>query len=273
MLYVNAPFNQATDAIRSANGNLASSYDVARARIHAGSGHSLSTYGSWVREGFVYTPEQTPLLVRESPLIEARLARDATNAHSAGKDFYLDTEIAKNFADQAEQDASKAPQDRRVLRFEKATNYSIPTNRFADDVVTAFLFKDVAADYGRFLASNGIKKMPVWFADKNSVDQETMPFLRQLWLLSIDCDDESDLVGDGWSLHGGSRVRGVRPSGASVASDVRENSTDAGKSELAYDPIQIEQYKTILQGVRNGNVAASELESVLEFMQGLPVKK
>jgi hypothetical protein len=270
MLYVDAPFDQATEAIRAGGGNLASAYDVARARMDKGSTHSLSTYGSWVKEGFVYAPKQNPLLVRESPLVEARLARDATNAHRAGKDFYLDDAMAKGFVSQAEEDASKPLAERRVLRFGKAKDYTIPTNRFGDDEVTQFLFKDVAADYGRFLASSGIKQMPVWFADKSGVDKSEMPFLRQLWFHWLGVDGQSGLFGSGWNLLYGNWVRGVRSSsGEAGARDITEV---AGKSELGYDAETIAGYVTTLKGVRSGNIANSELERVLEFVQGLPVK-
>ena len=272
VLYVNAPFDQAYEAIRDANGTLASSRDVARARIHPGARHSVSQYGSWVKEGFIYTAKQNPLFVLESPLVDAQRARDATSAHRSGKDFYLDDKTAKMYLDQLDEDAQKAPEARRVIRFGTNQNHNIPTNRFADDEVTRFLFKDAAAEYGSFLASQGITEMPVWLTDKDHVNKQKASFVRQLWLHGLDDDIRSGINGSYGDLFDDCRVRGVRPSNAAEGR-VREVSADSGNSELAYNAGQINQYRTILQEVRKGDRAASDLEQVLEFIQGLPVKK
>lgn len=272
ILYVNAPFDEALQAISGAGAHLASAYDLARAFIHVGSDYSLSKHGSRIREALIYAPEQYPLLLRESPLIKPQLARNATNACRKGNEPYLDVTMVKTFTNQAEEDASKPPQERRVLRFTKTRPYKIPTNRFTDEEVTLFLFKDVAADYGRFLASNGLEKIPVWLADKSYVNQHATPFVRQLWFRRSGFGDISLIrpyIGE--SLDYSARVRGVSLVSANVAR-ARENAVNAGKSELTYDATEMAGYSTILQGVRRGNIPASELEKVLTFVQGLPVK-
>jgi hypothetical protein len=271
MLYVVAPFDKAYEAIVSANGTLASARDVACARLHLGANHNVSTYGSWTGEGFIYTPKQNPLLVRNSPLVAPTMAQDATEAHRRGGEFYLDEAVARQFAQQAEEDASKPLFQRLALRMPKNKDYSIPTNRFGDDEVPQFLFGEQAAPYGQFLRSNGIKEMPVRFPDKSHVNAQSMSFLRQLWFPWLGDDYRSDLYGSDGGLHYGDGVRGVRPS--NVAEGHAHATAECSvKSELSYDAREIGSYRTILQQVRKGDLAASELENVLKFIDTLPVR-
>ena len=117
--------------------------------------------------------------------------------------------------------------------------------------------------------------MPDWVVDKSYIDKQGSPFVRQLWLRRLDVGGQSEVDGDYGDLDLNNRVRGVRPS---VASEARVRSAESTgqvseNSELAYDPAQISEYQTILQEVRKGDRAASDLEQVLEFINGLPVKK
>ncbi|MEK6858758.1 MAG: hypothetical protein AABX53_02500 [Nanoarchaeota archaeon] len=272
LIYKIAPWGTAVKSLYDAGAKVISSRDLADARIALGSQSSVSANGSYTKEGFIYVADQKPLVVAESPLLDVMLARGASDAHKAESEVFYD---AKDVFAQLDEDANKAPQDRRVLRLKKDKSYSVPTNRFGEDELALFLFKDRATAYGTFLRSNDIKDMPVWVVDKSYIDKQGSPFVRQLWLHRLDVDNQSVVYGDNGDLDMSNRVRGVRPS---VASEARVRSAESTgqvseNSELAYDPAQISEYQTILQEVRKGDRAASDLEQVLEFINGLPVKK
>lgn len=114
--------------------------------------------------------------------------KKATNAHRSGNEYVLTGE-------QVEQALSNSV---------KLLGKSIPTNRFKDNEITAFVFGDVAEDYGIWLANEaGIKEMPVYLANVSD-----KPFARQMWFR--DLGGRSVLNGYDRDLDDGGRLRGVK---------------------------------------------------------------
>ena len=148
------PFDQGLQSLREARATPISARDLAYARIKTGSRNSLSQSGSYVKEGVVYVPDQS-LLIRDSPLLAKTRAQKAVESHKQGTEFYIDETFAEKYQKQAEEDAEKEPEKRRVLRLNSRGTFKIPTNRFADEELTLWLFKDLAENYGNFLKDRG----------------------------------------------------------------------------------------------------------------------
>ena len=177
--YVDAPFDKGHRLITSRNGKIITGRDLAHARIQTGAKHSLSKNGSYIREGILYSQEN-PLLLSVSSILEN--AGKTTRAHQEDEACFPDAKIVENCRSQAEKDRKKDPQDRRVLILAQTENFEIPTNRFNEEEVTLWLFKDQAKAYGDYLKANDIEAMPVWLAGKSYTNDQKKPFERQLWL-------------------------------------------------------------------------------------------
>src|SRR3989338_1920209 len=116
-------------------------------------------------------------------------AKKATDAHRSGNDFYLNEKQVDNSLE----GAFLIPDTLRA----------VPTNRFAEEGLTAFAFGEDAQAYGDFLKNAGINEMPIYKAS-----MQDKPFARKLWF--GDLGNRSVLSGSSWILGCGGRVRGVR---------------------------------------------------------------
>jgi hypothetical protein len=187
--YVSAPFDDAKAELESNGYRVISLEENARLRMQEGKDSYVSGNGNWTREGVLYLPDKRIFLTKNSPIMDN--AKDATDCHRQGKDFYLTPEqIEKALADSVE------IKDRKF-----------PTNRLGENELTVYAFGETAKQYGEFLKKAGIEEMPVWLADV-----QDKPFARQLWFWVL--DGRSGLGGSDRNLLGSSRVRGVRISGA-----------------------------------------------------------
>ena len=201
------PFNKALESLNEEKAKIISSRELAYARIKEGRNSSLSNYGSYTREGFLYLKNEPVLLALDSPLLDLELAEKAVEANKKGNYFLTDRKVYKKYREQAEKEKNNSPLNRKVLILPKRENYKVPTNKFNDDKLTLFLFKDQAENYGNFLRDNKINEMLVWLIDKSYVDSQKGTTLTQLWLHHI--DDRSGVVGYDGSLNFNDRVRGV----------------------------------------------------------------
>lgn len=157
--------------------------DLAYARIEDKRISDFCSYYSYVKEGIIYTPKNV-FFVSDSPFLSnPKKASQIYNGESyEAKKLRIN---AKKYLEQAEQDEIKEPQNRKVLISEVGKHrdinnipfYYIPTNRFNDDELTLWAFKDKAEEYGEFLKDAGIDEISVVF---DSPRQK--PFARQLLL-------------------------------------------------------------------------------------------
>lgn len=186
--YVEKPFDEAKAELEQDGYQIISLEQFARLRREQGKESHVANYGAYVKEGFLYVPQRGIFLVRNSPIMAN--AKEATQAHREGREFYLTNEQVE-----------EALKDFVQFKDSKA----IPTNRFGDDERTRFAFREEAEKYGEFLKQAGIKEMPVYLA---SVEKK--PFARQAWLLRLVGGDRSALYGDVRGLYCNYVVRGVK---------------------------------------------------------------
>ena len=104
--YVEAPFDKALQTLTQNGYTLISARDLAYARIQINNPkHSLSQYGSYMKEGVTYIPENSSiLLVRNSPLLQLELAEEAVQSNRNGKEYSIDQKLAKEYQDKVSED-------------------------------------------------------------------------------------------------------------------------------------------------------------------------
>lgn len=236
--YVEKPFDEAKKELESAGYDIISLPQFAKLRREQGKDSHVANYGAYTREGFLYVPQKGIFLVRNSPIMAN--AKEATECHRNGKEFYLTQE-------QVEQSLADSVQV-KVKHGE-----TIPTKRFGDDELTAYAFGDNAEAYGEFLKEAGIKEMPIYLADVTD-----KPFARQAWLHRLVSDYRSILNGNNRYLNYDDAVRGVR------IVEPRSGEDRAKKSEYQFTNIEAQKYLKVLEGVRNGTLPASKLEGVIK---------
>ena len=183
--YVEGPFDEGLQTLTDNGYSLISLEQNARLRMQEGASAYVSRNGNWVREGVIYVPKKGSFLTKKSPILAH--AKEATDCHRNGEEFYLTREQAKGSLE------GSVP----------LSDESVPTNRFNEDPRTVYAFGKVADDYGKFLRGQGITEMLVYLTSA-----QDKPFARQLWFGGLDC--RSDLDGYYRGLCGGRWVRGVR---------------------------------------------------------------
>lgn len=213
--YVEAPFDEALQSLKDNPNEFISARDLAYARTQEDSQHSLSHYGSYIKEGDIYIPNKSPqiLLIRNSPLLQLELAKEAVKAHQSGKEYFIAEELAKEYSE-------KASEDQNSGVFSLTNLAAIATNKFDTDKRTLWLFQDQAEKYGKFLYDLGITEMPLWFNDKSYINEQVSPFANQLWLHALGFRSYLDGYGRGLGYCG--RVRGVSSTGEASAQKSKE---------------------------------------------------
>ncbi len=185
--YVSAHFDEGLEALAGAGYRIISLQENARLRMQEGAYATVSKRGNWTRDGILYLPTKGTFLTKNSPIIAN--AKEATNCHREGKEFYLTEEQVE----QATQDSVKL------------TDIPIPTNRFGEYRMTHYAFGEDAQKYGEFLREAGIIELRV-----RLTGIQDKPFVRQVWLCGLERDYRCDLHCGYWSLNDSNTVRGVR---------------------------------------------------------------
>jgi len=247
--YVKAPFGEAKEALESNGYRIISSEEMARLRVQEGKNASISANGNWTREGFIYVPKAKKVcFARHSPILDN--VAEAVNCHkNEREDFLTDEQVEKALAESVEIPFNQKP---------------VPTNRFADEEITRFVFKEFAREYEEFLREAGVSKMPVCLVDEDYVQKQIRPFARQSWLGIVDLRSVLDGGCDGLGYSGSpcgfshsisgepipiglghsGRLRGVK--------DSAEGTTQKSSQE-SYTPKQISAAlkRTKLQGIES----------------------
>src|SRR3989344_5688021 len=221
MLVAIAPFDQAVAALQRENATLATARQVALARMVAGPKSSISQYGSWVAENFIYFPNGQIFITpaKHSPILKH--ASKAMYAHGIRKEFYISKEEAASL--------KKLAKSGEVYTLKQTEDYEIPIEDFAEDGLARFVFGNMVLAYAKFLQKVGINEVPVWLADSRPAKAQKAPFARALWLDDI-CD-LSDL--DSYGGLNDDRVRGMRKAKSAGVADTYESMAPA--YELALD--------------------------------------
>lgn len=202
-------FNYAVSRFQHDGYEIISLEDNAKLRIQEGKNDTVSTYGNWTREAFLYFPkEKKRKLVKNSPLLELAAATEATQAHIGNKEYYLTEEQIE----WALTDSIDIPEK----------SIEIPTNRFDSEEIFVWCFggEKEAKAYGEFLRrapKPKIKKMPITITlvdecyRKNYMDEHERPFIRQMRFGDI--YNRSELDGP-WGLDNGwYGLRGIKETG------------------------------------------------------------
>lgn len=167
-----APFDKALFSLKNSEIEPISSRDLAYARMKDDT-EKLIYRSGYTKEGFLtsrkfYISKEQVLITLNSPLLMPDLAKKAVESNE--KDRYLITDkfVYDAYREIAEKDKNKKPEEKNVLILSKKKSYSIPTNRFNEEEMTLFLFKDLAEDYGNFLKEiDNINEIAVWTIEKS----------------------------------------------------------------------------------------------------------
>jgi len=182
--YIDAPFDEGTEALTKEGYKIISLEENARLRMHEGKNSYVSKNANWVSQGVIYVPNKGIFLTKNSPILLN--AKKATDCHRAGKEFYLTSQqVEESLFDSAKLEAE-----------------AIPTNRFGEDEITVYAFGDWAKQYGEFLKAAGINQMLIFLANNTG-----NPFARQVWFWNLDA--WSGINGYNWDMYYNDIVRGV----------------------------------------------------------------
>ena len=199
------PYDQALFDINSLLNRAITLREDAFQRIHFGKESRATQNGNYVREGFVYIPKKGIFITRCSPILA--YAERATEMHRRNKEFYIEDWMAEEAT--AKKVSVQVPDQRQTL---------IPTNRLAEEEITAFAFGSMAERYGKFLLECGVKELPLWTVETTcysnnlpwwTSEAENRPFARQLWFYGLMYNGRSGLGGNDRCLHYGNAVRAV----------------------------------------------------------------
>jgi len=207
ILYVEAPFDKALEAIESKGGKIITAKQLADARMQYDADNSLSTNGSYIKEGNLFVPnnKHKRILLRNSLVLKN--PTEATEAHRNGKEYAIPGTVDSILG------KLKEGKDYIVLDSLDA----VPTDRFGEDERMKFLFGESAQDYGLWLKDKGnVSKTGFYnFRDDSYIDKQEGLFAGQLWLRGL--GDGSDIDGYGRFLDSNCRVCGVQRIGGADA--------------------------------------------------------
>ena len=120
--YVEAPFDEGKSALEKARYRIISAEENAKLRVQEGAESYISLNGNWTREGFIYVPKKGIFLTKNSPIMEN--PTKAIDANREGGMYFINnSQVESSLVDAV-----------RVSKTE------IPTNRFADEEMTSYLF-------------------------------------------------------------------------------------------------------------------------------------
>ncbi|MFH1064993.1 MAG: hypothetical protein V1734_00620, partial [Nanoarchaeota archaeon] len=178
---------------------VATAREIAELRIKHGRDSVYCANGCWAAENFNYLLDGRILVASRDYNSHFKYADEATNAHKAGKEFYLDGGVVQGLFDGTHQG--------KVLLLErKDVPDKISVDAFGKEPLTAFLGWN--QDYGEFLNSCGIKKIELYVAGEKYAKKQKQAFSRALW--AGDLDGGSALGGDYGLYDFDGRVSGVR---------------------------------------------------------------
>jgi len=248
ILYVEAPFDKALEAIESKGGKIITAKQFADARMQYDTNNSLSTNGSYIKEGNLFVPnnKHKRILLRNSLVLKN--PAEATQAHREGKEYAIpgtvDSVLGK----------LKDGKDYLVLDSLDA----VPTDRFGEDERMKFLFGESAQDYGLWLKDKGnVSKTGFYnFRDDSYIDKQGGLFAGQLWLHRLDFN-YSYIDGYLRYLDYNYRVRGVQ----------RIGGADAPKKSVVetYTPRQIQTL--VVKSLNSAGIKGPTQKSIISDLE------
>jgi hypothetical protein len=165
------PFDGALAELQENEYEIISLPQNAKVRAHCGENHRISKCGSWVREWVLYVPNGKNKLITIPLTLKS--AKKATQAHRALTEFYLTRDEVERYLTDS-------------IDFPEKT-IEIPTEELDLEELTARAFggEKKAKNYGNFLYDAGIEKLVIYAVDKDDVNKEPLPFVRQMFFRSL----------------------------------------------------------------------------------------
>jgi hypothetical protein len=258
-------FAKCLTQLSSRGQRVATAKQAMRERIKQGASADICTSGFWLPENWNSVQGDMLVALQEyNPIIP--YAQEAVNAHESGNDFYLTNKVLLQgkpalqvLRETAEEDASKPVYGRRVLiSKDKNPITDVPTKSLGEQEEIIFLARGekLAGQYGEFLHESGIKETSIYrppiIAGKD--------LARGFWFCRLDGDDRSDFYGYSGCING---------YGSGSLLGVSKSAEGTPRKVLPYTQRQLDKQLQIVQKVRAGNVPASKLERVVEFLASL----
>ena len=155
------PFNEAVRELQVKGYRIISMEEQAGLRVQEGRTHPVSKEGNFTQEGWIHSPNTMgTYLVKKSPLIKH--LDEVYQTHVKGDEFNIQSNL---------EGALLVPY-----------GAEIPTNRFAENDITVFMFGKNAENYGNFLTELGRKTQKIWTPNQQAINSQTDTFARQNWM-------------------------------------------------------------------------------------------
>lgn len=185
---VEDPFDEALNELKENNCKLISARDLAYARIQdgntKGTKESLlcSNYFN-IREGILYLPKvkKSIALVRTSLCLEH--PKEAVERQKNNRELFIN-----------EREADAYLKRRDTLIINPMDDKRIPTNRFAENEITVWIFQDQAKDYGLWLKANGAPLTHFNLFAPYDNGPQRLPYASQLGMFDV-CRQWSEIQG------------------------------------------------------------------------------
>ncbi len=199
---VSTPFDDALEELKRNNFELIPLSQNAELRFLQGTSSHISLTGNYVKEGVMSIPNKGIYLLRNSPLLQLELAKEAVISHRSREEYFFSEKSTKQYFE-------KISESQESEVFPLVNLEAINTDKFNIDKRALWLFGNQAEPYGRFLYDNGIKEMHLKFPSQNYINQQESSFINQLFFRKLFCGGSSSLEGYDKNLHYGGGVRGI----------------------------------------------------------------
>ncbi len=208
-MYVDfAPFDQGITHLHAQGLELVTARELAE--IHLMRSSCIYRFApSWIAESFVYIPNGDILVAarEQNPLLH--FSQDATRCHSLECEFYLSDTLFKSLFERAQSDVDQALTTGVLLLRKETLPEKISFEKFGEEPLTRFLFRDLAADYGHFRSTLSDKQYaPIRIFRPDSpifplFNLSPLPFARDIRIENSSILGRSDIDGIGYEGGGG----------------------------------------------------------------------
>lgn len=177
------------------------SAELAKVRIQTGKKSVASSYGTFTGECYVSLLNGDLMIVSKkfNPILKN--IEDACSHNNGMSEYYIRSDYGFSLRNHSEKNPEKAIKSGVLYVPKQDIPRYIPTKHFKINIITRFLYEDLAEEYGRFLADCGIPSINHNVANfdyiisrdpKTKLRTHKSPFCRQLW--THDLSRKSDLV-------------------------------------------------------------------------------
>ena len=252
-------FAEAVRALRGGKG-VASERQIVADRNLAPAGTGPWDMYGFTRSARIYSPDEEPIWILDSPLLNQEEAQKAVDGNREGKRYHITKECYQDVA-------RRAKHRNGAMQLPSRTSFSVSLDENLD-VLEFAVGKRPAKTYLKRLRDekdiNSVQFCLIVPDNVDKVDIAKGPFVQQSWF--YDRADGSYL-GD-LDLHYGKRTFEVRRSSDVAQGHARQISAGR-KSEHPYNPRELNRVKKIIEEIRAGRAGYLSLEEVAGFLERL----